>query len=336
LAEKEEVLRVKEKYEQQLLKYPGVTGVGVNGSIIIYVEKLTPQLAAFLPRELDGIKVRIIETGKIVPLALVQPIPVAHAIYAERTGRFRPAPGGVSCGHPEITAGTLSCRARDVRTGEILGLSNNHVIALDWGEQHIGKRGDSTLQPGPYDGGRDPVDKIGELDRWVPVKLDEPNLVDAAAFVSDMLAEEVLDVGKPDRLADPYPGMKVVKSGRTSGVTYGQILDVNATVKVSGWGTVTFKDQITVQPAILSPGDSGSWVGETDTFRTVGLGHAGSPSISVICKGIHVERLLGVEIIPPIGYIPWYTALGVWSGVLSIGQVAISAMKAPRKEGVII
>jgi len=329
LAVKEEVLRVKEKYEQNLLKIKGVTGIGVNGSVIIYVEKLTPELAAFLPKELDGIPVRIIETGKIIPLALMQPIPVAHAIYADRTKRYRPAPGGVSCGHPEITAGTLSCRARDVRTGEILGLSNNHVIALDWGNLHVGKKGDSTLQPGPSDGGRDPTDKIGELERWVPVKLEEDNIIDAAAFFSDMLAEEVLEVGKPDRLAEPYPGMKVVKSGRTSGVTYGQILDVNATVKVSGWGVCTFKDQITVTPAILKPGDSGSWVGETDTYRTVGLGFAGSPVISVVCKGAHVERLLGVEIIPPLGYIDPVVMAGMWA---SLGVVSLQLKPPKRRE----
>lgn len=322
--EDEYLLKVKEKYEEQLLNIEGVTGVGANSSIIIYVEKLTPKLAAFLPKRLDEIPVKVIETGKIIPLPISKPIPLAEATYQARTGRFRPAPGGVSVGHPQISAGTLSCRAYDRRSGEVLGLSNNHVIAIDWGTEHIGKRGDPTLQPGPYDGGKEPQDSIGELERWIPV-VEKNNLVDAAIFRSDLLSKEVYEAGVPSMPFEAKPNTKVLKSGRTSGITYGKVLDVNASVKVSGWGEVTFVDQITVQPAILSPGDSGSWVGEVDTLRTVGIGHAGSPSLSVISKAKHVESMLDINIIPPelwgIGYMPWYFPLGLIAGFFAFGEV---------------
>ena len=46
--------------------------------------------------------------------------------------KVRPAPGGVSVGHPRVTAGTLGCLARGrraPRNRRILLLSNNHVIA---------------------------------------------------------------------------------------------------------------------------------------------------------------------------------------------------------------
>lgn len=64
-----EAKKVKERYESYLLGIKGVTGVGVSNSVInIYVEKLTPQLAAFLPKTLEGIPVRIIQTGVVRPL----------------------------------------------------------------------------------------------------------------------------------------------------------------------------------------------------------------------------------------------------------------------------
>jgi len=322
-----EVVRVKEKYERYLLSLEGVTGVGINGSIRIYVEKLTPQLAKMLPRELDGIPVRIIETGKIIPMS-INAVAVAHAIYADRTERYRPAPGGVSIGHPEVTAGTLTGRAIDKKDGSIVGLSNNHVVALDWGNLHIGEKGDPTLQPGPFDGGKDPDDRIGELKRWIPVKSDEPNEVDCGIFDSEDLAEHVLDIGKPAESLDPFVGMKVVKSGRTSGITYGTITDVNATIKVHGWGVCTFRNQIVVEPAFISPGDSGSWVGEADSWRTVGVAFAGSQTVSIVNKAKVVERMLDIEIIPPTRPIPAWVAIGM------IGSLFYAGLSLSKREEV--
>ena len=203
--------------------------------------------------------------------------------------------------------------------------------ALDWGEVHEGKVGDSTLQPGPYDGGIDPTDKIGELLKYIPVKLGEDNLVDAAVFDSDELKREVFEVGNPSHTVEPRVGMKVLKSGRTSGVTYGTILDVNATLKIDGgegWGECTFKNQIVISPAILSPGDSGSWIGEVDTFNTVGLGFAGSDTLSVANPALTVEELLGVEIIPPTPPVKLsYMGLG-WAGIFGVGILGMRGVKA--------
>jgi hypothetical protein len=322
-----ETLRLKEKYEEYLRGIKGVTGVGLNGSIIVYVEKATPEIRQVIPKQLEGVPVRVIESKfKLMALRIMD------AIYADRTGRFRPAPGGVSIGHPKITAGTLTCRALDKRSLEIIGgLSNNHVIALDWGEVHEGKLGDSTLQPGPYDGGIDPTDKIGELLKYIPVKLDEDNLVDAAVFDSDELKREVLEVGNPSHTIEPKVGMKVLKSGRTSGVTYGTILDVNATLMIDGgegWGSCLFKNQIVISPAILSPGDSGSWIGEVDTFNTVGLGFAGSDTLSVANPALTVEELLGVEIIPPTSPVRLsYMGLGL-AGIFGVGILGMRGGKA--------
>lgn len=321
-----EILRLKEKYEEYLRGIKGVTGVGINGSIIVYVEKLTPEIREVIPKQLEGVPVHIVESKfRLMSLRIMD------AIYADRIKRYRPALGGVSCGHPKITAGTLTCRVLDKKSGEVIGgLTNNHVAALDWGELHQGKVGDSTLQPGPYDGGVDPTDKIGELLKYIPVKSDEDNLVDAAVFESKELKSEVLEVGNPSHTVEPKVGMKVLKSGRTSGVTYGTIMDVNATLSIDGgegWGSCVFKNQIVISPAILSPGDSGSWVGEIDTFNTVGLGFAGSDTLSVANPALTVEKLLDVEIIPPTPPVKLaYMGLGL-AGVLGLGVLSMRGGK---------
>jgi len=65
----ESIRTVKERYESYLIKISGVKGIGYDQThIIIYVEKLTTQLASFLPRNLDGVPVKVIITGQVTPL----------------------------------------------------------------------------------------------------------------------------------------------------------------------------------------------------------------------------------------------------------------------------
>jgi hypothetical protein len=57
----------------------------------------------------------------------------------------RPCPPGYSIGHEDITAGTLGAWVE--RDGEVLVLSNNHVLA----NSNAGDIGDVILQPGAHD-----------------------------------------------------------------------------------------------------------------------------------------------------------------------------------------
>ena len=95
-----ELLKIKAKAENLLLGIKGITGVGVNGSIIVYVERLTPELQSIVPRTLDGVQVHIKESGKVRLLSFMP----MDALYGDRVGRLRPVPGGVSVGHPSGTA----------------------------------------------------------------------------------------------------------------------------------------------------------------------------------------------------------------------------------------
>lgn len=317
-----EVQKIKEKYAKDLLSIKGITGVGVNGSILVYVEKLTPQVAAFIPRTLEGVPVRIIETGKVKLLSF----PIVAATYGERVERVRPPIGGISCGHPEATAGTLTSRVRDKVTKKLKGSSCNHVIALDWGDARIGKKGDAVLQPGVYDGGTEPADKIGELDKWIRVELGRENLIDCALFSCSDIGG-IDEVGMPSNVVSPKVGMNVKKSGRTTGLTYSKVIDVNASMKVEGWGEALFTDQIVVKPSFSAPGDSGSWVGD-DNDRSVGIVFAGSPEITIVNKAANIESLLGVEFAPSLGYIPfWQALIPIPATVIGIGLTKLGGKK---------
>jgi len=149
-------LITKERYEEELLKIPGVVGVGVSyvdnkPVIVVFVREVTPEVLMQIPARIEGIEVIVKQTEMPVVTALLETkkvLPVATE--ASRTARWRPIPGGVSIGHPKITAGTFTCKVYDRETGEPLGLSNNHVIALRWGSLQVGKKGDPILQPGCY------------------------------------------------------------------------------------------------------------------------------------------------------------------------------------------
>ena len=109
-----------------------------------------------VPETMDGIPTDVIQTGKF-------------RAFAVRTDRVRPAPGGVSIGHRDITAGTLGCLVK--KNGVLHILSNNHVLA----NSNDASVGDAILQPGPHDGGRYPDDHIANLAEFIPISFPSGN-----------------------------------------------------------------------------------------------------------------------------------------------------------------
>jgi len=309
-----ELQKIKRKYEEYLMGIKGVTGIGVaNQHIVILVEKITPELRAVLPRTLDGVPVKVIEVGRV-------------RLFLDTTDRWRPAPGGVSLGHPKVTAGTFACVVS--RGSEIFGLSNNHVIALNWGYSRVGKRGDPTLQPGPYDGGTE-KDAIGELYDWVPVEFNKMNKVDCAIFkpYRDMVRPEILEVGIPTGSGLPKVGMKVKKFGRSCHLAYSKIEAIDVTVKVYGFGVCTFTEQFIVRNPFGIPGDSGSAVLDNEN-RVVGLLFAGSWTHTVCNYAVNVERELGIKFAVPSDLIDLRNyAIGIATSIAPIIGAVIGGWK---------
>lgn len=64
--------QVMARHQDQLMAIPGVTGIGIgeqNGqpAIVIMVNRLTLELKARLPRQLDGFPVVVEQSGAITP-----------------------------------------------------------------------------------------------------------------------------------------------------------------------------------------------------------------------------------------------------------------------------
>jgi len=315
-----DVLKIKELYKDTLLAKPNVVGVGTGYKktagkdttelcVIALVSRKKPLTAlpaeARVPGELDGVVTDVVEIG--FPRAL-----------QARTDKWRPAPGGVSIGHYQITAGTLGCIVRDQTTKQRLILSNNHVLA----NVNSAQLGDAILQQGAIDGGDVNTCTIAHLERYAPINFGtEPancniakgvasvlnnlagllgsshrlapvkqdvqatNVVDAAAArpVDDSLVlDEILEIGVVSGVMPATFGMTVRKSGRTTGLTTGSVSVLNATISVDYYDgrSARFEDQIIATP-MSQGGDSGSLVVAGDSLVAIGLLFAGSDQSTI-------------------------------------------------------
>jgi hypothetical protein len=289
--------------------------------IVVFVEAKRPEAELrrwdVVPKAFGAVRTDIIETGRFHALEMAQAVDVG------RTKRIRPAPGGVSIGHVQITAGTLGVLAR--RNGRPVILSNNHVLA----NQNAGRVGDPILQPGPADGGR-LQDTIARLADFVPIQFKEPapgpiarflarlfapllhaagwglrrlpssasNFVDAAVaepIEPRLVTPEILGIGRARGTKDPEIGLQVRKSGRTTGVTQGRITAIDAVVEVDyGGPTAIFREQI-VSDLLSKGGDSGSLVVD-DARHAVGLLFAGGATTTLINPIAAVAQALNLAI----------------------------------------
>lgn len=232
--------------------------------------------------------------------------------------RIRPAEGGYSVGHFQITAGTIATCVYKILPGGTVSppahgigvppkyyiLSNNHVLA----NSNAAALGDPILQPGSIDGGVDPADRIARLSEFIPITFAPAvplplhnNLVDAAIAAGEFhdLDREVYWTGYVRgwrRKAGVAVGTIVQKTGRTTNYTTGRITAINATVDVGyGGGKVArFKDQI-LTTDMSAGGDSGSLVTTLDDVA-VGLLFAGSSTVTILNQIENVRSLLKVEV----------------------------------------
>ena len=197
--------------------------------------------------------------------------------------RNRPLRIGGSIGHVRVTAGTLGCFVRDRTGGGTLILSNNHVLA----DENRGKAGDPIIQPGDLDGGKDPADRVGTLDRFIRLKRSGANLVDCAvSTVDDDLRYSTRRLTGLGSLAGVGLEMlderdEVAKVGRTTSVTRGRVTAFeidNLTVNFD-LGNLRFDNQIEIESAGDQPfsdgGDSGSLIVAGD-LHAIGLLFSGS------------------------------------------------------------
>jgi hypothetical protein len=207
--------------------------------------------------------------------------------------------------------GTLGALVEDDGRNQYI-LSNNHVLA----RANAAETGEDIIQPGLIDQSptcfKDTNDVVADLSAFIPILFKTkgtmpPNSVDAA--IAQVRAGKVdptgfiIDIGTlSSDTVTPSLGMAVKKSGRTTGLTHGNITAVNATVDVSfeSGKTARFINQIVVGPGnFIAGGDSGSLMVEDvpTNPRAVGLLFAGSSNTAIANPIDNVLNAFGVSMV---------------------------------------
>ncbi|WP_366923387.1 S1 family peptidase [Metallumcola ferriviriculae] len=324
-----------EKHRDYLMSLENVVGVGVGykmvrgketkePAMVVFVSKKLPQAylrgETLVPKKLDKMATDVIEVGEI-------------KMYG-RTDRMRPAQPGMSIGHYNITAGTFGAVVKDAKSGELLILSNCHVLAnATNGKDGKAQPGDPIYQPGAYDGGTD-NDIIAHLDRFIPIhrafeEIDCPVALAAAAVgdrmvklvrrnyrlrmeknygitnkvdcavarptSADMVNEDIYELGRVTGTTIAEPGLTVQKSGRTSGVTAGKVNAVDVTLRVAlGSNDFAIFTDQVISDILSRPGDSGSLILD-EQMQAVGLLFAGSDQVTVFNRQENVAEALEIK-----------------------------------------
>ncbi|MGD9682778.1 MAG: hypothetical protein AB7W16_16430 [Candidatus Obscuribacterales bacterium] len=245
-----ELVQLVRKNAQKYLNLPNVTSVGVGYKItdgkptgeLCFQFTVRQKLGdaalesagmEILPKEIDGVKVDVIERSYHTHYDLVEE-PNKTELESlsprdQRRTRLNRILPGISVCNAKGTAGTLGAIVYDIESGDPLILSNWHVL-----NGPNGRVGDTIVQPGPYDDPDYMNNKVGRLLRsHLGLAGDcAVSSIDSRSFSSQVLDLDVV----PSRIARVNLGDKVVKSGRTTAVTYGVVRRVGVTTKIEYGG----------------------------------------------------------------------------------------------------
>lgn len=276
---------------------------GPTHAVRFYVVSKLPKTAIpseqLLPEKIGGVPTDVVEVGIFRAFAAVPPT----------QKRIRPAKPGCSVGFQftgakaqYVMAGTLGALVTDGNGARFL-LSNNHVLA-DENNLPIGA---SIFQPGLLDHGRAPADAIATLTRFVRIDFANPNRVDCAiAKVNASNLASATALPKVGKLSSATPvdaavGMKVHKTGRTTGYRTGVVFDVSADVRVNyEGGSATFENQVLIRGDVQQfsdSGDSGSMIVDRKTKCATALLFAGSATHTIANHMSDVLAELNVTLI---------------------------------------
>ena len=209
-----------------------------------------------------------------------------------------PLVGGISVGNErQYNYGTLGTLVRDRDTGDLMCLSNWHVLVGSWGY----RQGQRIYQPGRGDGGS-ASDTIATLERNA-ISANYDAAVAKLTGSRDAINNQ-LELGSVTGIRQPELDMQVVKSGRQSSVTYGRITDFESVYLMSYSGLrriirdVFMIDARNPGEEVSAGGDSGSLWLEEGSNCAVGLHFAGQnqPERALAMEIRYVLEALNVEL----------------------------------------
>ncbi|MGG1658388.1 hypothetical protein [Brevibacillus sp. NRS-1366] len=292
-----EAMLAKRHLVKRWKKMPGVVGIGIGfanakdrkggACIVLYTKNASTAVKRNCPRCVlvrstkasirVSVPVRTITSGRCCCHYNVLPT-VGGSRYRRR---IRPVVAGYSVGYPGAsgTAGLIVSRAS--RAARRYLLSNNHVLNKNNSSGYT-----ETIQPGGADGGRSGRDRIGRLYRFVPLRKNADNYMDAALSIptsNRLLAARYATVGRvPGHIRSYAVGSRFKKVGRSSGRVSGVVESIHTDIDVDygsygGLGTIRFRNQTVVRGSVpvSLPGDSGSVWLTTNNFAAA-VNFAGS------------------------------------------------------------
>jgi hypothetical protein len=248
-----------------------------------------------------------------IQIAAVKKARSAATRVATHRKKHRPLVGGVSIAPMnEEFVGTLGCFVRRRAHGveQLFCLSNNHVLT-DVNRLPVGS---VMVQPGPEVASTSSRNAFAALSESIPIEFPTTrrnvvNRFDAAiAFVADaslVKRKAILGIGRyVPIVSTAVPGMAVIKSGRTTGVTTGTITGTRVNDVQVNYGTrsspriAVFNDTIVIVGDGGKPfgdvGDSGSVILDRDSGRPVALlfavdGHSTTAcDLGGVCRQLQV------------------------------------------------
>lgn len=294
-AQMERLKRFIRSHAESYLSRPNITSVGIGykktakkrtpvlALQFTVAEKFTPQ--ALAAQGVEEIPNAVEFEGVSLPTDVIQRsfkpsyVKVTQVVKPDRKQRLDPIRPGVSVGSIRCTAGTLGAIVLDAGTGQPVALSNWHVFCGS-----DGQIGDAVVQPGPYDDNRVSKNKVGQLLRS---HLGMAGDCALASIDGRKFDPGILDLGTRVReLGKPELGDLVVKSGRTSGVTYGVVSRIETVSKLDypGVGSTSIGGfEIEPSPKHVAPnneisktGDSGAaWMAAAKRDVMLGLHFGG-------------------------------------------------------------
>lgn len=295
------IKEIKDALTPQLLTKGNVQGTGVGNkwvegkptnqeAIIVFVQNKASKKDIFskhsaedlIPTEIDGVPVDVIEVGRIVK-------------HGGLRKKIRPILPGYSCGHKDVTAGTIGGFFID-KDGHPVILSNNHTIAAE----NKARKGDPIYQPGLADSRN--LFPIAQLKSFIKLR-KQGNIQDSAIarINPDLIAGNLVTPIYPTvnralmGFGQASAGIQVYKCGRTTGYTTGRIIATNSTFTVEyDFGSASF-DECIVLSAMSQGGDSGSIIADMDS-QAVGLLFAGSPQVTLANPINYVRDHYGLQL----------------------------------------
>lgn len=238
----ERIKRLIRAQGERLLSLPNVTSLGIGFKQVGGVSTDAVALQFSVERKLSpeslssesilGIPASITFEGVEIPTDVVQRnFKPGYTVLelepkSDRKSRQDPIRGGISVGHVKSTAGTIGAIVRDSASRAPVILSNWHVL-----NGANGRPGDVIVQPGPFDDNQVEKNHVGVLLRS---HLGLAGDCAIASIENRKTNFEIFELpAKIDSVGKPELGDLVIKSGRTTGVTYGQVSRIEALFKIS-------------------------------------------------------------------------------------------------------